>query len=107
MTGHPGMIYWKNDNKNLYLALTTDTSDGEHRTKLTVPTEKSVNNSFVNNRPLLAKRKNIGGIRSNLKFSKEDRRLLEEISKNSFRTTSDVNRKDRRYIKKLKKKPKY
>lgn len=106
-TGHPGMIYWKNDRKNLYLAFTTDTSNGQNRTKLTVPTEKGVSESYVNNRPLLAKRKNIGGIRPNLKFNKNDRKLLKEVSKKPFRSTSDINRKDRRFIKRLKKKPKY
>ena len=60
-SGHPGMVYWKNDNKNLYLAVTTDSSPGEHRTKLAYPTSSNVSKSYVYNRPLLAKRKNIGG----------------------------------------------
>ena len=105
--GHPGMIYWKTDKKNLYLALTTDTSKGEHRTKLKVPTEKTIKHSYVNNRPLLAKRKNIGGLRENLRFSKRDKKLLRSISENHFRTTSDINRRDKRYMKRLKKKPRY
>lgn len=95
---HPGMVFWKNDNKNLYLSLTTDTSKGEHRTKLMVPTEPGIE-SYVNNRPLLSKRKNISGARSNLKFDKEDKNLLRHISQQPFRTTADINRKDKRFIK--------
>ena len=105
--GHPAFLYKKRDKKNLYLALTTDTSKGEHRTKLKVPTEKTIKHSYVNNRPLLAKRKNIGGLRENLRFSKRDKKLLRSISENHFRTTSDINRRDKRYMKRLKKKPRY
>ena len=106
-SGHPGMVYWKNDNKNLYLAVTTDSSPGEHRTKLAYPTSSNVSKSYVYNRPLLAKRKNIGGERNGMRFDKKDKQQIKVISKRYFRETPDINRRDRRYIRKLKKKPKY
>ena len=106
-TGHPGMVYWKNDKRNLYLALTTDSKAGDHRTKLKFPTSKDVSESFINNRPLLAKRKNIGGERVGMKFDKRDKDIVKTISRHPYREAPNINRKDCRYIKKLKKKPKY
>ena len=106
-TGHPGMVYSKSDKRNLYLALTTDSTPGKHRTKLIVPTEGKINRSYVNNRPLLAKRKDIGSSHSEMKFSKKDKMLLKIISRRDYRESPNIKSKDRRYIKKLKKKPKY
>ena len=105
--GHPGMVFWKCDKRNLYLALTTDSSNGEHRTKLTTPTSNDISKSFVYNRPLLAKRKDIGGHYPNMKFSKKDKVLLKNISRRNYRETRSIKSKDRRYFKKLRKKPKY
>lgn len=106
-TGHPGMVYWKNDNKNLYLVITTDSKNGTHRTQLTYPIDSTVSLSFVQNRPMLAKSKNIGGQHSGMKFNKNDKPLLKLVSRKAFRETPDIRRKDRRYMKKLKKKPTY
>ena len=106
-TGHPGMVYWKNDKRNLYLALTTDTSEGEHRLPLKVPTQQGAKKSYVQTRPLLAKRKDFGGVRLNLKFSKIDKKLLKDLSRNQFRESLSIKHKDRYFIKHLKKKPRY
>ena len=106
-TGHPGLIYWKNDQKNLYLSLTTDSSFGEHRTALSKTTSDNINHSFVYNRPTLAKRKDVGGQYKNMSFSKKDKNLLRRVSKRNYRETKSIRYKDRRYMKKLKKKPKY
>ncbi len=105
-TGHPGMIYWKNDKKNLYLALTVDSSYGSHRTKI-LPISNTIKHSYVQNRPVLAKRKDIGGQRFDLKFSKKNKKLLKRISEKPFRETMSIRRKDRRYIFKLKMYPRY
>lgn len=105
-TGHPGMIYWKSDKKNLYLALSTDTSPGSHRKEIN-PIAKNIKHSFVQTRPVLAKRKDIGGERGDLKFAKQDKKMLREISKNNFRETRSIRAKDRWYMKRLKKKPRY
>ena len=106
-SGHPGMIYWKNDKRNLYFALTTDSSCGEHRTKLTTPTSWDVKHSYVYNRPTLAKRKDIGSKYVFMRFNKKDKALLRVISRRQYRESQSIRSKDRRYIKKLKKKPRY
>lgn len=105
-TGHPGMVYWKNDKRNLYLAFTTDSSAGTHRTILSKPTSSNVKHSYVNKRPLLAKRKDFGSEYNNMKFSKEDRTLLKVISRRKYRESPSIKSKDRRYLKKMKKYPK-
>ena len=57
---HPGLIVFKNDKKNVYIAVVTGTSRHRHQTKLSHPTEKGVEESFVNNRPIQGKRKHFG-----------------------------------------------
>ena len=106
-TGHPGMVFWKNDKRNLYLTITTDSSEGEHRTMLSTPTSKEIKHSFVYNRPTLAKRRDIGGQYKNMVFSKKDKNLLRIISRKNYRETKSIKSKDRRFIKRLKKKPRY
>ena len=106
-SGHPGMIFWKSDKKNLYLALTTDSSIGQHRTRLSAPTSANVRHSFVYNRPTLCKRKDIGSFYPNMRFSKKDKQLLTIISRRLYRETKCIRAKDRWLIKKLKKKPRY
>ena len=106
-TGHPGMIFWKNDKRNLYLTLTTDSSVGNHRTKLSKPTNKETNQSYVYNRPTLAKRRDVGGRYIDMVFSKKDRIVLRIISTKKYRESGSIRSKDRRYMKKLKKKPRY
>ena len=49
---HPGLIVFKNDQKNIYIAVITGTSQKRHQTKLKYPTEKGIKTSFVNNRPV-------------------------------------------------------
>ena len=105
--GHPGMVFWKNDNRNLYLLITTDSDYGSHRTKLKHPTDSRVKISFVQNRPMLAKRKNIGSEYFHMRFHKDDKIIIRIVSRRDFRETPDIRSKDRRYMKKLKKKPRY
>ena len=57
---HPGLIVFKNDRKNFYLAIVTGTSMKRHQTKLSHPTEPHIKESFVNNRPIQGKRKHFG-----------------------------------------------
>ena len=106
-TGHPGMIYWKCDKRNLYLALTTGTSKNKHNTFLKVSTTSKVSRILIQNRPLLAKRKDIGPEWKGLKFDKRDRNYLRSVSRKPFRETPTIKRNDRRYIKKIRKMPKY
>lgn len=105
-TGHPGMIYWKNDNKNLYLALTTGTSYNKMLIRLYYPTAKNIKISYVNKKLFLGKRKDFGGIEKvNLKFNKKDKKMiLREISKKEPRYSKNISRKDKNYFRRLRKK---
>ena len=105
--GHPGKLYWKNDNKNLYLFLKTGTTPSPDNIILLVPTEEGVQHSYIYKRPVLAKRKDVGGELLNMKFSKRDKKLLKAISKNVFSETANIKKRDRQWLKRLKKKPKY
>ena len=57
---HPGLIVFKNDKKNIYVAVVTGTSLKRHQTKLSHPTQQDVKQSFVKNRPIQGKRKHFG-----------------------------------------------
>lgn len=102
-SGHPGKVYWKNDNKNLYLAITVGTSNGSHRTKIT-PTSKNVQQSFVHSRPLLAKRKDIGSRRYDVEILKKDKDLIKAVIRRNYRESPSIKAKDRRYMKRKYKK---
>lgn len=108
-TGHPGMIYWKNDKKNLYLALTTDTSEGNHRIRLSTPTDNRVKKSYIKTRPFLGKRKDFGSKELiGMRFSKYDKKkTIRHISVQEPRYSVNISRNDKRYFKRLRKKPKY
>lgn len=90
-TGHPGYIVWKNDDRNRYLAIRFDSDNFgdvpkkdrgvKHITKLKHPTSDKVMNSYVHNRPMLCKRKDIGIFLPNLQLSEDDINIIEDISK--------------------------
>lgn len=105
--GHPGKLYWKNDNKNLYLFLKTGTTPSPDNIILLFPTEEGIQHSYVYKKPVLAKRKDVGGELLNMKFSKRDKKLLKAISKSPFTETKSVRKRDRQWFKRLKKKPRY
>ena len=105
--GHPGKLYWKNDQKNLYLFLKTGTSPSPENIVLIVPTEDGVRRSYVYKRPLLAKRRDVGQELPRMMFSKKDKKLLRKLSQNPFTETNSVGRTDRRFVKRLWKRPKY
>ena len=76
-TGHPGMIYWKNDNKNLYLAIITGTSYSKNVITLRFTTDRNVKKSFVNKKPFLGKRKDYGYKElKGMKFNKRDKKKI-------------------------------
>ena len=90
-TGHPGFVVWKDDVKNRYIVVRFDSDKkGEvskkekgvkHITKLKHPTSNSVLNSYVHNRPMVCKRKDIGIELPNLVLHKDDESLINEIAK--------------------------
>ena len=101
--GHPGMIYWKSDRKNLYLSLTTGTSYNKDLIRLKKCTDSNVKESFVNKKPFLGKRKDYGSIEKlDMFFSKIDKKtILREISKREPRFSKSLSRKDKRLFKKI------
>ena len=77
---HPSLIVDKNDKKNNYLAVVTGTSRKRHQTQLSHPTESKVKQSFVNNRPVLGKRKHFGSKElEGMRIHKQDRPLIKTI----------------------------
>ena len=70
LTGHPGFVFWKDDEKNRYLVIITESdkfgnkskreTDKRHLTDLDYPTESKVAKSYIKKRPMLCKRKDIG-----------------------------------------------
>lgn len=91
-TGHPGLVVWKNDELNRYLIVRFDSDKFDvettkeqreirHITKLTHPTSDTVMNSYVHNRPMICKRKDIGSELIGLSISKNDMYLVEKICK--------------------------
>jgi len=91
-TGHPGFVVWKDDLANRYLVVRTDSDKPgkvtkeqkreKHITKLKHPTEDKVANSYVHNRPMMCKRKDIGSKELvGMRFHEDDMDLINKISK--------------------------
>lgn len=69
-TGHPGLVVAKDDDKNRYVVVITESdkkgnaskreNDKRHLTDLDYPTEEKVVKSYIKKRPMLCKRKDIG-----------------------------------------------
>lgn len=79
---HPGLIVFKNDRKNIYIAIVTGITKHKHQTKLKHPTEKNVSASYIRNRPLQGKRKHFGSHELvGMKIHSDDRILIRIISR--------------------------
>ena len=102
-TGHPGYVVWKDDKRNRYLVIRTDSDKfgdipkknrGEkHITMLTHPTEIKVMNSYVHNRPMMCKRKDIGSKELvGMRFHDDDMKLIKSISKRNPEYTPTFNK---------------
>ena len=79
---HPGLIVFKNDRKNIYIAIVTGTSRKRHQTQLKHPTEKRIKISYVNNRPIQGKRKHFGSKELlGMKIHSDDRITIRLISR--------------------------
>ncbi len=69
-TGHPGFVIWKDDEKNRYLVIITESdkfgnkskreTDKRHLTDLDYPTESKVAKSYIKKDPCFAKGKTLG-----------------------------------------------
>ena len=79
---HPGLIACKNDKRNIYIAVVTGTSQHRHQTKLKHPTENTITTSYVNNRPILGKRKHFGSKElKGMKIHSDDRTTIRIIGR--------------------------
>ena len=58
--GHPGIIVWKNDDVNLYLAIKFGTTQAKNNIQFKYPIEKNIKVSFVYKRFFLGRRKDFG-----------------------------------------------
>ena len=92
-TGHPGLVVWKDDEKNRYLVVRFDSDKFDvdftkeqrmvkHITKLKHPIDDKVMNSYIRNRPMLCKRKDIGFLMNNLRIDKEDLTTINWVRNN-------------------------
>lgn len=104
-TGHPGYVVWKNDERNRYLVIRFDSDKYNdtktklergvrHITKLNKPTNSNVKNSYVHNRPMICKRKDIGIELKDFSISPEDLPLIISISEKNPETSPSL-RKNR------------
>ena len=102
-TGHPGFVVWKDDEANRYLVVRFDSDKiGDipkmhrgvrHITILSHPTTNDVKNSYVHNRPMMCKRKDIGSKELiGMYFHEDDMELIEEISKRNPEFTPTFNK---------------
>ena len=90
-TGHPGYLVWKDDEANRYLFVRFDSDKFDvektkkqrgvkHITKLKHPTSDKVMNSYVHNRPMICRKKDIGTELRYLHISSEDVEIIKNIS---------------------------
>lgn len=104
-TGHPGMIYWKNDEKNLYLAITTGTSekDDPHFEELSKPTFETIEKSYVNKKPFLGNRRDFGNTEyPDMSFHIGDYKILIKVCENEPRLGKRVKKSEAKLISKIK-----
>ena len=79
---HPGLIVFKNDKNNIYIAVVTGTSRKRHQTILKHPTGDNNKTSYVNNRPVQGKRKHFGSHELiGMRIHSDDRLIVRIISK--------------------------
>lgn len=102
-TGHPGLVIWKNDKANRYLVIRFDSDKKgqptksqkgvRHITKLSKPIDENVLNSYVHNRPMICKRKDIGKELFGLIICKKDHQIIEKIRYKEVEKSPSVRKK--------------
>lgn len=99
-TGHPGYVVWKDDERNRYLVVRTDSDKPGDRSKesrgvrhiipLSAPTSKGVLRSYIHRRPMLCKRRDFGSLLTAMRFHPKDMPLVEMVSKNPPERSSSL-----------------
>ena len=101
-TGHPGLVVWKDDEANLYLAIKVGTSKNKANRKLTNSLYEDVSSHYVYSRPFLGKRKDLSYNKFlNIKISNELISKCNQIKLKMPVESTSINRKDRRNFKRL------
>ena len=100
-TGHPGVIIWKSDDKNLYLAIKFGSSKNDHNILYKRPIGNGIKQSFVYKKAFLGKRKDFYKIPfSDMNLSEEEiAELLKNIDLNDPNYSKNVNRKSKHFFK--------
>ena len=92
-TGHPGLVVWKNDELNLYIAIKFGTSKTDDNIKLKQNLISNVHN-YMYKRLFVGKRKDFGSKAfTDMIITKEVQRKFEEIKHNKFYFSSNVSKK--------------
>ena len=100
--GHPGLIVWKDDDANLYLAVKIGTSKNKGNRKLKDCLSPNISSHYVYIRPFLGKRKDFWDKPfMNIQVSKEFKIKCDQIIKMAPVESKSINRKDRRNFKRL------
>lgn len=102
-TGHPGFVIWKDDEKNLYIAIKFGSTSNAHNFPFGRAVGKRANQSFVYKRGFIGKRKDYS--RTTLLdmhlYKNEIKSLLKKVDFVNLVYSSNINRKDKRHIKRL------
>ena len=100
-TGHPGLIIWKDDEHNLYLAIKFGTSKNEHNIRFKHPVGIGVKQSYFYKKSFLGKRRDFGSISFNdmIVTSTEMTSLKNGVDIMNPTFSSSINRKDKRFYK--------
>ena len=100
-SGHPGYIIWKDDARNLYLAIKFGSSPSNENKKFSYPLSNEIANSYYYKRLFLGKRKNFGSLAlTKLTILEKDlTALLENFDFLNPKYSQDIHRKDKRYYK--------
>ena len=97
-TGHPGLIVWKDDEANLYLAIRFGTSQNDKNIPLVNKLNKNIEKHYFYKRPLLLKRKDIGSEWFfDYELSSNDKDIIKQYITNTPILSKNINRHDRRY----------
>lgn len=101
-TGHPGVIIWKDDECNLYLAVKIGTSRNNNNKLLLESVSNDQVAHYVYNKPFLGKRKDFGSkVFLDLVVTDELRSMFGSYLTTNPTESKSINRKDRRNFKRL------
>lgn len=102
-TGHPGFVVWKDDEKNLYLAIKFGSTPNIHNFPFNRAVGKGIAQSYIYKRAFLGKRKDYSRTTlRNMEISKKEcKYLLNKVEFINVVYSLNINRKDKRNYKKI------